>query len=74
MNNDYIIKRNEYISLKYQLLEKIKFYDDEINKLNKLIIDECDHEWIREREPGQYGELWTLCKKCRLDRYGNFIH
>lgn len=74
MNDTYIKKRNEYIQQKYDYLQKIQFCEEEIEKLNKLIVNNCDHEWITERESGQYGERWTFCKKCRLDRYGGFIH
>ena len=74
MENPYIKKKNEYIKKKHEYLSKIKFCEEEIKKLDNLIIDNCDHEWIKIREPGQYGELYTLCKKCRVDRYAGFIH
>ena len=74
MNHTYIQKRNEYVQKKYDYLKKIQFCEKEIEKLNNLIVQNCDHEWITERESGQYGERWTFCKKCRIDKYDNYIH
>ena len=52
---------------------------DEIDKILSEIkhkkIEDCKHEWIKEREPGQYGELWTYCKNCRVDYFcRDWIH
>ena len=74
MEKSHIEQRNEYIELKKKMLYKIELYDREIKRLNKTIIQECSHEWIRERESGPYGEQWTFCKHCRVDSRENFIH
>ena len=74
MNQNHIEKKKEYIKLKYEYLSKVKYCEDEIKKLDKIIIHNCNHEWIRERDEGQYGKLWTYCKKCKVDSYSGFIH
>ena len=45
-----------------------------VSKILKEIVNNCEHEWIRERESGQYGELYTFCSKCRVDKSLSFIH
>ena len=64
-----------------KLLNLEREYVDNINKLNSLIheyeikiVRSCEHEWIIERESGQYGSKHTYCKKCRIDKNGQFIH
>ena len=62
-------KLNELVKIKYDYLNKLKDIEKEIEEIQKNIVDECEHEWIRKREPGQYGELFTICSKCRKLRY-----
>jgi len=62
-------KLNNLINIKYNYLDKLKDIEKEIEEIQKNIVDECKHDWIREREPGQYGELITICSKCRKLRY-----
>jgi phage host-nuclease inhibitor protein Gam len=62
---------NELIKIKHNYLNKLKNIENEIEEITKNIVDECEHEWIREREPGPYGELLTICSKCRKYRYCN---
>lgn len=57
------------------------FHDSQIKTLENLIIEtqkkivqSCDHKWVTTREDGQYGELYTTCNKCGLDRYRNIIY
>lgn len=51
--------------IKYE--KKINEINNQISGLKKEIVTKCNHEWIKVREPGQYGELWTYCKKCRVE-------
>ena len=44
------------------------------SKMNELLKQKNEHEWIKEREPGQYGELYNICSKCRVDINLSFIH
>ena len=45
-----------------------------------MISEKCkkingSHDWISEREDGMYGEIFTYCKHCRVDRYNNeYLH
>ena len=65
-----------------ELISERKKCEDRIVEINKIItelkkkkIENCKHIWIKEREPGQYGELWTYCKNCRIDYHcRDWIH
>ena len=66
---DKIIENKEkLIKEKYALLKKIFDIEKEINELDQVIINNCIHEWITEREDCLYGEKLTYCKKCGLHR------
>ena len=66
---DKIIENKEkLIKEKYVFLKKIFDIEKEINKLDQVIINNCIHEWITEREDCLYGEKLTYCKKCGLHR------
>ena len=62
-------KLNNLIKIKHNYLDKLKDIEKEIEEIQKNIVDDCEHDWIREREPGQYGELLIICSKCRKLRY-----
>lgn len=53
---------------------EIKKIENLIEETQKKIVQSCNHEWVTEREDGQYGELYTTCKKCGLDRYRHIIY
>jgi hypothetical protein len=66
---------DELFNKKNELEENLKEINIEIQNLQYKIINECEHSWIREREEGQYGKLWTYCSKCRVDKFNkSFIH
>ena len=66
---DKIIENKEkLIKEKYAFLKKIIDIEKEINALDQVIINNCIHEWITEREDCLYGEKFTYCKKCGLHR------
>ena len=66
---DKIIENKEkLIKEKYVFLKKIIDIEKEINALDQVIINNCIHEWITEREDCLYGEKLTYCKKCGLHR------
>ena len=62
------VNKEKLIKEKYELLKKIIDIEKEINELNQVIINNCIHEWITEREDCMYGEKFTYCKKCGLHR------
>ena len=74
MDNNCNSKINDLLKQKYEYKKKIIGIEEEIEILLKEIVNNCNHEWIREREPGQYGELYTICSKCRVDKSLSFIH
>tara|TARA_B100000686_G_C16367416_1_gene750800 strand:+ start:37 stop:246 length:210 start_codon:yes stop_codon:yes gene_type:complete len=53
---------------KYDMINKLKIIEKKINILEKERISKCDHEWVTEREPGVYGEKYTYCKYCKVNR------
>lgn len=65
-----------------ELINERKKCEARIAEIDKILsehkckeVKNCRHEWIKEREPGQYGELWTYCKNCRVDYYcRDWIH
>ena len=59
-----------------KLNSKIRDLNNEIKENKQLIKEQyriikntCTHNWIRQREPIQYGELYTTCTKCGLHYY-----
>ena len=75
MEQIYREKINELSKQKYEYQQKIDEIKKEINVLIKKIVKDCNHEWIKERESGQYGQMLEYCLKCRVDRYSSdFIH
>lgn len=60
---------NELIKIKYDYLNELKDIEKKIEELQKKLVVKCEHIWIREREPGPYGELLTICSKCGKYRH-----
>ena len=60
--------KEKLIKEKYVFLKKIIDIEKKINDLDQVIINNCIHEWITEREDCLYGEKLTYCKKCGLHR------
>ena len=63
-------KLNELYDIKYRLLYELKKTEIKIKILEKERISKCNHEWVTERESGMYGEKFTYCKNCGINRYG----
>ena len=63
-----IENKEKLIKEKYVFLKKIIDIEKKINDLDQVIINNCIHEWITEREDCLYGEKLTYCKKCGLHR------
>ena len=64
LNNDI----GELYKKKYDLIKELKIIEEKINILEKERISKCDHKWVTEREPGVYGEKYTYCEHCKVDR------
>ena len=67
INNDKLSDKEKKIKLqqiKYNLQRNLNILEKELEKLSNKIINECDHEFIIEREDGMYGERWKTCKNC----------
>jgi hypothetical protein len=67
-------KHTKLIKMEQEYLDNIKKINSLIHTYEIKIVNSCDHEYIVEREPGQYGAKHTYCKKCRIDKNGRFIH
>lgn len=74
-DNDELKNRIENMyKAKYFHQSQIKKLENLIEETKKKIVQSCNHEWVTQREDGQYGELYTTCKKCGLDRYRHIIY
>ena len=60
--------KNSLINEKYELLEKLKTIENKIKECDDYIGKQCNHEWITEREDGIYGDRFTVCKLCKINR------
>ena len=61
-------KKAKLEKTKQELFSQIKQIDNILEEINQVIIINCIHEWINEREEGMYGEKFTYCKKCNILR------
>tara|TARA_B100000035_G_C21022136_1_gene564499 strand:+ start:636 stop:845 length:210 start_codon:yes stop_codon:yes gene_type:complete len=59
---------NELYKKKYDLIKELKIVEKKIKEVEKERVLKCSHEWITEREPGMYGENFTYCKYCRVNK------
>ena len=57
---------DELYKKKYDLIKELKIVEKNIKEVEKERVLKCSHEWVREREPGIYGELFTYCKNCGI--------
>ena len=67
INNDKLSDKEKKVKLqqiKYNLQRNMNILEKELEKLSNKIINECEHEFIIEREDGMYGERWKTCKHC----------
>lgn len=62
-------KRNKLVEEKYALQKRLNEIELTLKDLEITIVNNCKHEWITEREEGLYGERYTICKKCGVNRY-----
>lgn len=71
MNEEIIIAQarteiNNYYGKIRELKADIKQYESNISDQYQIIRDTCTHNWVREREPIPYGELYIVCTRCNL--------
>lgn len=64
-------KLDELYDKKYKLLDELKEIEEKINVLEKQRISKCNHKWVTEKEVGIYGDKFTYCEICRINRYYN---
>ena len=58
------IKKHKLDNMRQDYLNKLNTIHIYWKELNEKIIKECKHDYIMEREPGQYGDKWYTCSKC----------
>lgn len=68
-----ILQQKELHNQREEYHRKIKQIDNQIINFQKMIVQNCNHDFVKEREPGQYGELYCICKKCGYDRTRRII-
>ena len=64
---------NELYNEKTVLENKLKIINEKIKILEQEKINNCDHDFIVEREDCMYGEKYRYCKHCRVDYYNRSI-
>ena len=63
---DILVEKNALIKEKYEIKSRLEDIEKRLEWINKIIINNCKHEWITEREDGIYGKRFTYCKKCGI--------
>tara|TARA_B100000161_G_C33360569_1_gene328746 strand:+ start:245 stop:454 length:210 start_codon:yes stop_codon:yes gene_type:complete len=53
---------------KYDMINKLKKIEEKIKVLEKERIASCNHKWVTEREQGIYGNKFTYCEHCKVNR------
>ena len=48
-----LVEKNKLVKEKYKLLNSLKIINDKIKNIDNHIINNCKHEWIREKEKGR---------------------
>ena len=61
-------KRNKLVEEKHKLQKRLNEIELILKDLETTIINNCKHEWINYREEGMYGERYTVCKICGVNR------
>ena len=62
-----LIEKNKLVKEKYELLDSLKITEDRIKEIDTYIINNCKHEWIKEKETNViYPETFTRCLHCGL--------
>ena len=62
-----LVEKNKLVKEKYELLNSLKMVNDKIKNIDNHIINNCKHEWIREKEKGViYPETFIRCLHCGL--------
>ena len=63
-----LVEKNKLVKEKYELLNSLKMVNDKIKNIDNHIINNCKHEWIREKESGPYGVTFYYCEICNCER------
>ena len=61
-------EKKNLIKEKYNIKSRLEVIEKRLEEIQDNIINNCDHEWITEREDCMYGERFTYCKKCSVFR------
>ncbi len=61
-------EKKNLIKEKYNIKSRLEVIEKRLEEIQDNIINNCDHEWITEREDCMYGERFTYCKKCGVFR------
>ena len=61
-------KMNELYKFRHELMDKLEIVNKNISLLEKDKVKNCEHIWVVDREDCAYGERYTYCSKCRVDK------
>ena len=61
-------RKKKLVLEKYELQNRLKQIELTLEDLQITIVNNCNHEWVTEREGGMYGERYTICKNCGVNR------
>ena len=61
-------EKKNLIKEKYNIKSRLEVIEKRLEEIQNNIINNCNHEWITEREDCMYGERFTYCKKCSVFR------
>lgn len=65
--DNLLVEKNDLVKEKYELLDSLKKINEKIKEVDICIMNNCKHEWIREREIGViYPETFIRCLHCGL--------
>ena len=64
--NKFLRQKTELHNQKYRLLKQIETLEDGIKELDKLIFNQCEHEWVRDEFALFDDTCKKICKKCKL--------
>ena len=68
MDNTLEENLNELYKFRLELTNKLNMVNREILKLEEEKVKNCNHNFVGQREEGQYGEKFYICSLCGKHR------